>query len=108
MLRGAKLVVQTTQPHWAKALHPYSHCCRIPSHEACSRHDRRSELIDLRVERLDGRGLLLARRLVRAKLRVAPALVLGLLVRLLHEADDEVLTGASLLREFRMIWIAVH
>merc|ERR1719182_55768 len=49
------------------------------------------ELIDLRVQRLDGRGLLLARLLVRAQLGVAPALVLGLLVGLLHEADDKVL-----------------
>merc|ERR1719482_347306 len=51
----------------------------------------RRELVDLRVQRLDRRGLLLARLLVRAQLRVAPALVLGLLVRLLHEPDDEVL-----------------
>merc|ERR1719263_2372139 len=40
---------------------------------------------------LDGRRLLLARLLVRRQLRVAPALVLGLLVRLLHQAHDEVL-----------------
>merc|ERR1719236_172170 len=49
------------------------------------------ELVDLRVQGLDRRGLLLARLLVRAQLRVAPALVLGLLVRLLHEPDDQVL-----------------
>merc|ERR1719313_2955791 len=53
--------------------------------------DRGAELVDLGVERLDGRRLLLARLLVRGKLRVAPALVLGLLVRLLHQAHDEVL-----------------
>merc|ERR1719364_327028 len=53
--------------------------------------DRRAELVDLGVERLDGRSLLLARLLVRGELRVAPALVLGLLVRLLHQAHDEVL-----------------
>merc|ERR1719261_1240386 len=53
--------------------------------------DRRAELVDLGVERLDGRNLLLARLLVRGELRVAPALVLGLLVRLLHQAHDEVL-----------------
>merc|ERR1719395_69007 len=53
--------------------------------------DRRAELVDLRMERLDGRRLLLAGLLVRRQLRVAPALVLGLLVRLLHQAHDEVL-----------------
>merc|ERR1719364_679549 len=53
--------------------------------------DRRLQLVDLGVERLDGRSLLLARLLVRGELRVAPALVLGLLVRLLHQAHDEVL-----------------
>merc|ERR1719364_23855 len=53
--------------------------------------DRRLKLVDLGVERLDGRSLLLARLLVRGELRVAPALVLGLLVRLLHQAHDEVL-----------------
>ena len=58
--------------------------------------DRGAELVDLGVERLDGRRLLLARLLVRAQLRVAPALVLGLLVGLLHEADDKVLTGTPL------------
>merc|ERR1719454_2638512 len=53
--------------------------------------DRRAELVDLRVERLDSRRLLLTGLLVRRQLRVAPALVLGLLVRLLHQAHDEVL-----------------
>merc|ERR1719313_3168118 len=53
--------------------------------------DRRLKLVDLGVERLDGRSLLLARLFVRGELRVAPALVLGLLVRLLHQAHDEVL-----------------
>merc|ERR1719506_2917602 len=49
------------------------------------------DLRDLSMERLDSRRLLLARLLVRRQLRVAPALVLGLLVRLLHQAHDEVL-----------------
>merc|ERR1719313_638549 len=53
--------------------------------------DRRAELVDLRMKRLDRRRLLLAGLLVRRQLRVAPALVLGLLVRLLHQAHDEVL-----------------
>merc|ERR1719506_3651968 len=53
--------------------------------------DGGAELVDLRVERLDRRRLLLAGLLVRRQLRVAPALVLGLLVRLLHQAHDEVL-----------------
>merc|ERR1719506_76732 len=53
--------------------------------------DRRAELVDLRVKRLDRRRLLLAGLLVRRQLRVAPALVLSLLVRLLHQAHDEVL-----------------
>merc|ERR1719313_396378 len=39
--------------------------------------DGRRELVDLRVERLHRRGLLLTRLLVRAELRVAPALVLS-------------------------------
>merc|ERR550514_2227642 len=43
------------------------------------------------MKRLDSRRLLLAGLLVRRQLRVAPALVLGLLVRLLHQAHDEVL-----------------
>ena len=53
--------------------------------------DRSREHVDLRVEGLHGLGLLLARLPVRGELRVAPALVLGLLVRLLHQAHDEVL-----------------
>merc|ERR1719395_331372 len=53
--------------------------------------DRRAELVDLRMKRLHSRRLLLAGLLVRRQLRVAPALVLGLLVRLLHQAHDEVL-----------------
>merc|ERR1719506_2774383 len=53
--------------------------------------DRRAELVDLRMKRLDSRRLLLAGLLVRRQLRVAPALVLRLLVRLLHQAHDEVL-----------------
>merc|ERR1719313_1939445 len=53
--------------------------------------DRRAELVDLRMKRLDSRRLLLAGLLVRRQLRVAPALVLSLLVRLLHQAHDEVL-----------------
>merc|ERR550514_1110487 len=43
------------------------------------------------MKRLDSRRLLLTGLLVRRQLRVAPALVLGLLVRLLHQAHDEVL-----------------
>merc|ERR1719426_358045 len=43
------------------------------------------------MKHLDSRRLLLAGLLVRRQLRVAPALVLGLLVRLLHQAHDEVL-----------------
>merc|ERR1719313_3281019 len=53
--------------------------------------DRGAELVDLRMESLDSSRLLLAGLLVRRQLRVAPALVLGLLVRLLHQAHDEVL-----------------
>ena len=49
--------------------------------------DRSAELVDLGVERLDGRGLLLAGLLVRAQLRVAPALVLSLLVGLVVSAS---------------------
>ena len=48
-------------------------------------------------ERLHLRGLLLPGLLIRAQLRVAPALVLRLLVRLLHQAHDEVLRNPSLL-----------
>merc|ERR1719324_812123 len=43
------------------------------------------------MKRLDSRRLLLTGLLVRRQLRVAPALVLRLLVRLLHQAHDEVL-----------------
>mmetsp|Transcript_94461 Transcript_94461/g.262832 ORF Transcript_94461/g.262832 Transcript_94461/m.262832 type:complete len:437 (-) Transcript_94461:507-1817(-) len=51
----------------------------------------RLQLIDLGVQNLHGLRLLLPRLLVRGKLRVAPALVLGLLVGLLHQPDEEVL-----------------
>merc|ERR1719482_831168 len=53
--------------------------------------NRGAELVDLGVERLDRRGLLLASLLVRAQLRVAPALVLSLLVGLLHQANNQIL-----------------
>ena len=49
------------------------------------------ELLRLRRQRGHRVGLVLARLLVRAHLRVAPALVLGLLRGLLHELDDHVL-----------------
>merc|ERR1719375_791583 len=51
----------------------------------------RLELVDLCVQGLDSLSLLFAGLLVRGKLRVAPPLVLSLLVRFLHELHDEIL-----------------
>ena len=52
--------------------------------------DRGLQLIDLGMENLHALGLLLPGLLVGGELGVAPALVLGLLVRLLHQLHDEI------------------